>query len=175
MQVSHVYTFVHQYCLTINVHCSRFCFSYFELFTSLITLLLLFIAVLAAHSQESVRTCIDVLEVLILLLFLTIFLSNFETVRQCGIFCLTYYYTGLHLYVWLYWAEEQNKRSQWPLQLKIHVWSWEVNVFSEQILENTEWVITEKTGNIPMMRKNVTKHTTQYMFDTSKSNQTQIT
>jgi hypothetical protein len=61
------------------------------------------------------------------------------------------------------------------LQLKIHVWSWEVNVFSEQILENTEWVITEKTGNIPMMRKNVTKHTTQYMFDTSKSNQTQIT
>jgi hypothetical protein len=49
------------------------------------------------------------------------------------------------------------------------------NVFSEQILENTEWVITEKTGNIPMMRKNVTKHTTQYMFDTSKSNQTQIT
>ena len=100
MQVSHVYTFVHQYCLTINVHCSRFCFSYFELFTSLITLLLLFIAVLAAHSQESVRTCIDVLEVLILLLFLTIFLSNFETVPTVWYFLphiLLYRVTSLRL------------------------------------------------------------------------------
>jgi VanZ family protein len=96
MQVSHVYTFIHQYCLTINVHCSRFCFSYFELFTSLITLQLLFIAVLAAHSAESVRTCIDV----ILHLFLTIFLSNFETVPTVWYFLphiLLYRVTSLRL------------------------------------------------------------------------------
>jgi hypothetical protein len=67
-----------------------------KLFTSLITLQLLFIAVLAAHSAESVRTCIDV----ILHLFLTIFLSNFETVPTVWYFLphiLLYRVTSLRL------------------------------------------------------------------------------